>query len=554
MRYVPENPLIVQGDQTILLEALSPRYEEARDALLAFAELVKSPEYIHTWRMTALSLWNAAAAGHTPDSVVGILEELAKYPLPDHIPASIHDRMGRYGRLKLFRDGTWLRLEAEDAHTMTELRNLKPVADLLEDTAGARVCRISPGRRGEVKQLLTSLGHPVQDLAGFDDGDPVPMSLALRDSFGKAWSLRDYQLDAVDAFAEGPQGGSGVVVLPCGAGKTLVGVAAMARLGMRTLILCTGHTALRQWKQHVLDYTTLTEEDVGEYAGAQRELRRVTLTTYQLLTWRKHAGDPPAHFRLFHEANWGLVIYDEVHLLPAPIFRETAYLQARRRLGLTATLVREDGREADVFSLVGPKRYDMPWKRLEQQGWIASAQCVEIRVPFTDVDRGRYVVASARSQSRMASMNPQKGPVVERLISRHAGESIVILGTYLDQLNWISRKYGFPVITGKTPVRERDALFSKYRSGEIKIIGLSRVGNFAVDLPSASVAIQISGTFGSRQEEAQRLGRVLRPKAGDNRAVFYSLVTADSREQEYAERRQRFLAEQGYPYRLELAS
>ncbi|MCO4745172.1 MAG: DEAD/DEAH box helicase [Proteobacteria bacterium] len=554
MRYIPENPLIVQGDHTVLIETMSPNYEEARDALLAFAELVKSPEYVHTWRITALSLWNAAASGHTADEVIETLTRLAKYPVPEHIPTSIRDKMSRYGTLRLTRDGEWLRLEADDAHRMTEIRHMKAVKELLPASLDDVSSRVSPRHRGELKQLLTSFGHPVQDLAGYEDGDPLEMSLSPTLSSGEPWSLRGYQVEAVDAFSEGAGGGSGVVVLPCGAGKTLVGIAAMARLGMRTLILCTGHTALLQWKRHVIEHTTLTEDQVGEYTGTTKQLREVTLTTYQLLTWRPSKGATPAHFRLFHEANWGLVIYDEVHLLPAPIFRETAYLQARRRLGLTATLVREDGREADVFSLVGPKRFDVPWKQLEHQGWIAAATCIEIRVPFSDADRGRYVTASARSQSRMASSNPRKGKVVADLLERHQDDHVVILGTYLDQLNWLSRQYDFPIITGKTPMAERDALFSQYRSGAIRVIGLSRVGNFAVDLPAASVAIQISGTFGSRQEEAQRLGRVLRPKKDDNTAIFYTLVTADSREVEYAERRQRFLAEQGYPYRIELSS
>lgn len=554
MQYVPANPLIVQGDHTVLLETQSPRYEEGRDALLAFAELVKSPEYVHTWRITPLSLWNAAAAGHTPDEVIETLTSMAKYPVPEHIPVSIRDKMGRYGSLKLHRDGEWLALVADDPLRMKEIRHLKPMLGLLEHEVDGTTNRIHPGKRGELKQLLTSLGHPVADLAGYEDGDPLSMKLTTSLPDGEPWRLRDYQLAAVDAFSEGRSGGSGVVVLPCGAGKTIVGIAAMAKLGMRTLILCTGHTALLQWKKHVLERTTLTEDQVGEYTGQNKQLREVTLTTYQILTWRPEKGALPTHFRLFHEANWGLVIYDEVHLLPAPIFRETAYLQARRRLGLTATLVREDGREADVFSLVGPKRFDLPWKQLEHQGWIAQATCIEIRVPLGDVERAHYATSSAQSQAKMAAQNPRKGAMVEQLLERHRGAHIVVLGTYLDQLEWLARRFGFPVITGKTPMSERDDLFERYRNGELKVIGLSRVGNFAVDLPAASVAIQISGTFGSRQEEAQRLGRVLRPKPGENTALFYTLVTADTREQEYAERRQRFLSEQGYPYRIELAS
>jgi len=554
MSYVPTNPLVVQGDHTILLETASPRYEEARDALLAFAELVKSPEYVHTWRITPLSLWNAAAAGHTPDEVVATLHELAKYPVPEHIPGSVRDKMGRYGALRLYRDGDWLRLEARDEALLAEVRSLTVAADLLGPSVDATSCRIKPARRGELKQVLTSVGHPVEDLAGYTDGDPLPMALLPDDAEGRPWSLRDYQVDAVDSFHGGPAGGSGVVVLPCGAGKTVVGIGAMVRLGMRTLILCTGQSALRQWKRHILEHTTLEEDDVGEFTGRTKQLRQVTLSTYQLLTWRKDKHSPPAHFRLFHEANWGLVIYDEVHLLPAPIFRETAYLQARRRLGLTATLVREDGREGDVFSLVGPKRFDLPWKTLEHHGWIAQATCVEVRVPLSDDDRLRYARASARSRSKIAATNARKGPVVSRLLEQHQDEQILVLGTYIDQLEWVARRFDFPVVTGKTPQRKRQERFEAFRRGELRVLGLSRVGNFAIDLPGASVAIQISGTFGSRQEEAQRLGRVLRPKGGANQATFYSLVTADSKEQEFAERRQLFLSEQGYPYRIESAS
>jgi DNA excision repair protein ERCC-3 len=386
----------------------------------------------------------------------------------------------------------------------------------------------------------------VQDLVGYEDGEALSMQLTTD------FTPRPYQRDAVDAFASGVGAGSGVVVLPCGAGKTLVGIMAMVRLGMKTLVLCTGHTALQQWRAEILNRTTLTPDDIGEYSGRSRELRPVTLTTYQLLTWRPEKGAVPPHFRLFHEADWGLILYDEVHLLPAPIFRETAWLQARRRLGLTATLVREDGREGDVLALIGPKRFDLPWKELEKQGWIAQARCIEVRVPLSDDDRLRYVRATPRSRFPIAAKNARKGPVLEKLLKRHEDDQVLVLGTYLDQLNWVARRFELPIVTGKTPNDERERLFAAFRSGEISRLALSKVGNFAIDLPGANVAIQIAGTFGSRQEEAQRLGRVLRPKDGTNQALFYSLVTAESREQEMAERRQLFLAEQGYPYRIEV--
>jgi DNA excision repair protein ERCC-3 len=554
MQYVPDNPIVVQSDLTILLEVLSPRYAEARDALLAFAELIKSPEYMHTWRMTSLTLWNAAASGHSAAEILATLARLSKYPVPAGVGPTIADRMARYGRLRLTRDGEWLRLEADSPEDIEEVRRLGEVGGLLGEPVTATSLRIHPRRRGELKQVLTSCGRPVQDLAGFTDGDALRMSLTAALPDGAPWSLREYQIAAIDAFHGGPMAGCGVVVLPCGAGKTLVGIGAMVRLGMRTLILCTGTTALRQWKREILARTGLTEEEVGEFTAEVKQLRPVTLTTYQLLTWRREKGAMPAHFDLFSQANWGLVIYDEVHLLPAPIFREAADLQARRRLGLTATLVREDGREGDVFALIGPRRFDLPWKTLEEQGWIASAQCIEVRVPLSVEDRQRYVRAGSRQKFTIAAKNARKVAATEAILARHPGEPALILGTWLDQLEWIARRLRIPLVTGETPSDERLAIFERFRAGEIPVLALSKVGNFAIDLPSASVAIQIAGTWGSRQEEAQRLGRVLRAKPGANQAWFYTIVTADSREQEIAEHRQLFLTEQGYPYRIEAAS
>jgi DNA excision repair protein ERCC-3 len=550
----PENPLIVQSDGSLLLETMGPHYAEVRDALLPFAELVKSPEYVHTWRVTPLSLWNAAAAGSTAESVIAVLDEWAKFPLPETVPTTIRTTMDRYGRLTLVRDGAWLRLEADEPALMLELRHMKPLVDLLGTAIDDVSSRIHTRQRGELKQVLVHLGHPVRDLAGYDDGEALPVRLAESLPDGSPLALRHYQVRAVDAFMgrPGDGGGCGVVVLPCGAGKTLVGIGAMVRLGMRTLILCTGITALQQWKREILEKTNLAEEDIGEYTSRVKQIRAVTLTTYQILAWRRDKRSDPPHLRLFHQGNWGLIVYDEVHLLPAPLFRETAWLQARRRLGLTATLVREDGLETDVFALIGPKRFDMPWRELERQGWIATARCVEVRVALSDADRLRYATASKKDKFRIAATNARKGPVVETLIERHAGDALLVLGTYLDQLTWLGRRLGFPVITGKTSAKDRAALYADFRAGREPVLGLSKVGNFSVDLPDATVAIQISGSFGSRQEEAQRLGRVLRPKSDRREATFYSVVTADSREMEFSERRQLFLTEQGYPYRIEV--
>jgi DNA excision repair protein ERCC-3 len=533
---------------------MGPHFKEARDALVSFAELVKSPEYVHTYRLTPLSLWNAAAAGHPVEQVLKTLQRFAKYDVPPNVPVWVEETMGRFGRLKLHPGDRDLLLEAETEVLMTEIASLKGVIPLLKKQISETSWSIEPGHRGDLKQTLTQAGHPVEDLAGYTDGEALEFTLRTESRSGKDFSVREYQVDAVDAFhGDGHiRGGSGVIVLPCGAGKTIVGMAAMARLGMSTLVLCTNVTALRQWKTELLDKTTLTEDQIGEYSGQSKEIKPVTLATYQVLTYRKSKHDEFVHFGLFNQRNWGLIIYDEVHLLPAPVFRAVAHIQARRRLGLTATLVREDGRQGDVFSLIGPKRFDVPWKDLEHQGWIASAQCKEIRIGLSQEDRLRYAVADEREKFRIASTNARKGVLIEELLEAHDGERILVLGMYLDQLNWIARKWHLPIITGKTPQSQRDQLFASFRSGESPIMVISRVGNFSVDLPDASVAIQVSGTWGSRQEEAQRLGRILRPKPGTgNKAWFYSLVSRDTNEQDYAERRQLFLTEQGYSYRIE---
>ena len=553
MRYVPENPLIVQSDHTLLLETMGPHFKEVRDALVRFAELVKSPEYVHTYRVTPLSLWNAAAAGVLVDAVVEVLETWSKYEVAPNVPVWIRETMGRYGRLQLLPHEDGLLLEALEPLLMTEIRNTKAVRDLLGPEVDECRSLIAVGDRGLLKQVLIGIGHPIQDRVGYVDGEALELALRETAMSGDDWGLRDYQVHAVDAFyGDGIEGGSGVVVLPCGAGKTMVGLAAMAKLGMRTLILCTNVTALRQWKTEILDKSTLTEDEIGEYSGSSKAIKPVTLSTYQMLTYRRSKTDDFVHFSLFDDARWGLIIYDEVHLLPAPVFRSVALLQARRRLGLTATLVREDGKQSDVFALIGPKRFDMPWKDLEHQGWIASASCTEIRIGFSDEDRLRYATADDREKFRIAATNARKGPMVEKLLKKHPQDKVLVLGMYIDQLEWIARRFKLPLVTGKTPQKKRDELFENFRQGETPAMVVSKVGNFSVDLPDASVAIQISGTWGSRQEEAQRLGRILRPKPGANTAHFYTLVTRDSTEQIFAEKRQLFLTEQGYAYVIEI--
>ncbi len=555
----PGNPIIVQSDKTVLLEVDNPLYEAARDQLARFAELEKSPEYIHTYRITPLSLWNAAAGGLSAETIIAALRDFSRYHLPDNVLVDIADYVSRYGRVKLIREGTNLILVSNDAPLMAELAHHKQLQPHILERLGPLRLRIDPLRRGHVKQALVSIGYPAEDLAGYVQGAPLHFALRQTTRSGAPFVLRRYQQEATAAFyaGGGPSGGSGVVVLPCGAGKTIVGIAAMEKLQCATLVLTTNTVAARQWMAELSDKTDLPEDSIGEYSGLRKQVRPVTIATYQIMTYRprkrsKTPGpeNPYIHFALFNQQDWGLIIYDEVHLLPAPVFRITAEIQARRRLGLTATFVREDGRETDVFSLIGPKKYDAPWKDLERQGWIATAECHEIRISLPDDLRVVYAVTDKRGKYRVAAENPRKLDVLEQLLAKHLDDSILIIGMYLSQLQEVAERYHYPLITGKTSVRERQQLYQAFRSGDIRCLIVSKVGNFAIDLPDANVAIQISGTFGSRQEEAQRLGRILRPKHYGLLAHFYTLVTRDTRDQEYAAKRQMFLTEQGYRYEI----
>jgi DNA excision repair protein ERCC-3 len=554
MQINPTNPVIVQGDGKVLLETQHPRFDEARDFLARFAELESSPDLLHTYRITPLSLWNAASAGMTRNDIVETLRGLTKFDIPAVVLETISDTITRYGLVKLHKhpdDSDLLRVEFDTLLVEKLVRRTETAYDLLEQD-GRRHWKIPAGMRGIFKQRLLQENWPVEDLVGFAEGDPLPMRLReTMKSNGKPFAPRYYQEAAVDRwFLDGsPAGGHGVVVLPCGAGKTIVSMVAMARVQQHTLILCNNQTAVDQWVRELLDKTTLTEKQVGTYTGKNKDIKPVTVATYQVLTWRRSKKADYEHLHLFRDHNWGILIYDEVHLLPAPVFGATAGVQGCRRLGVTATLVREDGREGDVFSLVGPKRYDLPWQLLEKQGFVAEARCFEVRVPFTPKDRDRYEASDANKQFRMASENPVKIDVVEEICKKHADDNVLIIGTYLDQLRQLSKDLGAPLITGKTPHKEREKRFKAFKSGEEKVLVVSKVANFAIDLPDANVAIQVSGSFGSRQEEAQRLGRILRPK--DAPASFYTIVTADSKEQEFAMKRQLFLTEQGYRYFIE---
>ncbi|HEY0450971.1 DNA repair helicase XPB [Actinophytocola sp.] len=536
-----DGPLIVQSDKTLLLEVGHPSSNDARMAVAPFAELERAPEHVHTYRVTPLALWNARAAGHDAEQVVDALTRFSRYPVPQPLLIDIVDTMGRFGRLQLQNHPAHgLTMSTTDRAVLEEVLRHKKIGPMLGDRVDDDTVIVHPSERGRLKQALLKVGWPAEDLAGYVDGEHHPISL-----HEEGWHLRDYQRQAADTFWAG---GSGVVVLPCGAGKTLVGAAAMAMAQATTLILVTNTVAGRQWKRELVARTSLTEDEIGEYSGERKEIRPVTIATYQVMT-RKSKGEY-RHLELFDSRDWGLVVYDEVHLLPAPVFRMTADLQSRRRLGLTATLVREDGREGDVFSLIGPKRYDVPWRDIEAQGWIAPAECIEVRVTLTDAERLSYATAEPEERYKLCSTVETKMPVVRQILDRHPDEPTLVIGAYLDQLEELGEALEAPVIQGSTRNAERERLFDLFRRGELRVLVVSKVANFSIDLPEATVAVQVSGTFGSRQEEAQRLGRLLRPKEDGRQAHFYSVVSRDTLDTDYAAHRQRFLAEQGYAYTI----
>ena len=534
-------PLIVQSDKTLLLDIDHADSVECRRAIAPFAELERSPEHIHTYRLTNLGLWNARAAGHDAEQVIDTLIKYSRYAVPHSILVDVAETMSRYGRLRLEADPVHgLILVTTDTAVLEEVIRAKKIAPLLGARIDAETIVVHPSQRGAIKQSLLRLGWPAEDFAGYVDGQAH--DIALKED---GWKIRPYQELAAEGFWHG---GSGVVVLPCGAGKTIVGAAAMAHAKATTLILVTNTVAARQWRDELLRRTTLNEDEIGEYSGAKKEIRPVTIATYQVMTKKKNGVY--AHLDLFDTHDWGLIIYDEVHLLPAPIFRFTADIQSRRRLGLTATLVREDGMEGEVFSLIGPKRFDVPWKEIESQGYIAPAECIEVRVNLSESERLLYATAEPEEKYRYCATTKTKSEVVQELVAYHANEQILVIGQYITQLDELSETLGVPLIKGDTPVKERERLFAAFRTGEITCLVVSKVANFSIDLPDATIAIQVSGAFGSRQEEAQRLGRILRPKSDGRGAKFYSVVSRDTVDQDFAANRQRFLAEQGYAYRI----
>ena len=533
--------LIVQSDKTLLLEVDHESAAECRRAIAPFAELERAPEHVHTYRITPLALWNARAAGHDAEQAVDALVNFSRFPVPQGLLVDISETMDRYGRLTLDGDPAHgLVLRSSDRAVLEEVVRAKKLKGMLGERIDDDTVAVHPSERGNLKQALLKIGWPADDLAGYVDGEAHEIDLAE-----DGWELRPYQREAAESFQAG---GSGVVVLPCGAGKTIVGAAAMAMTGATTLILVTNTISVHQWKDELLRRTSLTEDEIGEYSGSRKEIRPVTIATYQVMAARKKGVH--THLELFEARDWGLVVYDEVHLLPAPVFKLTADLQARRRLGLTATLVREDGREGDVFSLIGPKRYDAPWKDIEAQGWIAPADCVEVRVDLSDAERMAYATAEPEDRYRFCASTDAKNRVVDALVERHAEEQVLVIGSFIDQLDELGETLGAPVIKGDTRNKERERLYDAFRSGELRTLVVSKVANFSIDLPEAGVAVQVSGSFGSRQEEAQRLGRVLRPKADGGSARFYAVVARDTLDQDYAAHRQRFLAEQGYAYQI----
>ncbi|RJS70868.1 helicase [Methanophagales archaeon] len=548
-----QKPLIIQSDRTLMLEVGHPGYVECRDFLALFAELVKSPEFIHTYRVTPLSLWNAAALGVPFKDILEGLEAFSRYGIPSNVIVDMREWYETYGKLVLQKAEAaddCLELVVKDTRILERIRNNKSLEEFWVNNDGLPGLFIPQARRGDLKQALIKAGYPVKDLCGYLEGERLDITLRSIDLDGNSFQLRDYQKDAIDMFycAGQKTGGSGVIVLPCGSGKTIIGLGTMAQISSHTLIVATNNVSVRQWRDELLSKTNVKETDIGEFTGRVKEIRPITITTYQMLTHRRTKDEPLHNLNIFTEHNWGLIIYDEVHVLPAPVFRATTAIQARRRLGLTATLVREDGREDDVFALIGPKRYDVPWKTLESRGYIAEAICTEYRIPLSAEEELKYAHADKRAKFRIAAENERKKELVCELLDNHAGESILIIGQFISQLEKLAKSLRLPIITGKTRHDERERLYDEFREGRINVLVVSKVANFAVDLPDARVMIQISGTFGSRQEEAQRLGRILRPK--EHTSHFYTLVSKGTVEQTFGTNRQLFLVEQGYRYQI----
>lgn len=586
------NPLIVQSDRSILMDVHAPLADECRNELIPFAELERSPEHLHTYRLTPLSLWNSTSAGFTYQDAINVLRKYSRFDVPQSVEVWIEETAGRFGKLRMIpAPDEIVEIEKKAGHFADDVVVINPGTQS-EEKADEKKKKKNTGKeeflllvaetkaiykqidanvqlrkfltpcqvenafillltdRGTIKQKLIELGWPVKDEVPLVDGEPLEINLRQTTLCGNPLNIRNYQIEAAKSIVgdKGPGTGFGTIVLPCGAGKTIVGMTILSMLKTSTLIITTNITSVHQWIDELVDKTDIPRDMIAEYTGESKTIKPITVATYQILTWRPDKVGPYPHFSIFRERPWGLIIYDEVHLLPAPVFRVVAELQAVRRVGLTATLVREDNCQSYVFSLVGPKRYDVPWKELEHTGWIAKAECVEVRLDLSEERELEYAVATAREKHRLASENPVKVKIVSELVEKFPEDKILVIGQYLNQLQEIAELLKVPIITGKTPNSVRDQIYGDFKSGKVRVLVVSKVANFAVDLPDASMAIQISGTFGSRQEEAQRLGRILRPKERTSR--FFTLITRNTVEEDFGSNRQKFLAEQGYTYRI----
>lgn len=550
-----EYPLIIQSDFSLLLEVQNDYFEEVRNSISKFAELVKSPEYIHTYKISSLSLWNAAATGLKLEDILKNLDDYSKYEVPQNVIEEIKIIYKRFGLVEIHKlkgDDNNLVLFIKDANVEKEIISIPKLKKFLVKKIDDRRYKISLFSRGDLKVSFFDYNIPVYDIAGYKEGKKLEIDLRKKTLAGKDLKIREYQKMASDAFYHSgtEYGGHGTVVLPCGSGKTIVGLDVMSKVRSYTLILTTSVAAVHQWINEILDKTYLTKDEVGEYTGDKKEIKPITICTYQILVYRRSKEDAFHHFEVFQAYDWGLIIYDEVHLLPAPVFKVTSGIQSKRRLGLTATLVREDNKEKDVFCLIGPKKYDTPWKVLEKQGWIAEAKCFEIKLPLEENVLMEYLISDQKAKFNIAARNSLKLEALKNILFKHKGQLILVIGHFIKQIEKAAEMLKAPLITGKTPNSEREVLYNKFKNREVDILVVSKVANFSIDLPDASVLIQLSGTYGSRQEEAQRLGRILRPKH-NNTSYFYSLVTQDSIEEQYSLKRQRFLAEQGYSYEID---
>ncbi|MDG5788317.1 DEAD/DEAH box helicase family protein [Evansella sp. AB-P1] len=548
MTSVKEMPLLIQNNGVIFFRSTHPEAKIVQPFLSEFAQLKKTPSSLHMYELSPFSFWYAREQGISLNEIKEFLETFSGIRLPDRFSIQLEEWEGKNGKFQLINHKEFGPcLTSSQEGLMKELFQKDRKNYSIYKNGDREYTPISLAERGLIKQQLMDKGYSVIDCLGYETGKSLSISLQ------RNVSLRPYQKEAVSSFIQqkGVNEGNGFIILPCGSGKTVVGLGVLEQIKEETLILVPNDTSLQQWYEELLEKTTLNKSQVGRYTREKKEVKEVTITTYQMLTYQGNSDSKFPHFSLFHKRSWGLVIYDEVHLLPAPLFRLTSKLQGKRRLGLTATFVREDGKEGDIYSLIGPKRYEVGISLLEQNNWIARPICKEIKTPFNEKQWAHFLSLSKRERFRYASENKGKINVVDKLLHDHKGDSIIIIGQYLDQLNIIANTFSLPLLTGKTSKKERQEMYTQFKEGKQKVLVLSKIANMAVDLPDANVAIQVSGTYGSRQEEAQRIGRLLRPKKNNESVYFYTIVTPMTKEEEVASHRQLFMVEQGYSYSWE---